>query len=110
MAEQGSEQKPPHRSIDMGNDLGSGGMTVQKLKYDTDEIFATEGWRQLTFEEAQQAYKDKGPIFGLYDPMETVYSRGDNASSARIVVKLSGRNRPDDFNHFKTIKYFVEEQ
>lgn len=101
-------KKPPHRSVNMGNDTGRVGETVQTRKMDTDEIFATDGWRELSFEEAQAAYKEGKPLFGLYDPMETVHSRGESSTSARIIAKLEGRNRPDDFNHFKTIKYYLE--
>lgn len=102
-------RKAPHRSVDMGQDMGRVGETVQSQKSTTDEIFASVGWKQLTYEEAQKAYEVKAHIFAVYDPMETVFSKGDSPRSARIIAKLEGRNSPNDFNHFKTIKYYLEE-
>ena len=101
-------QKPPHRRVEMGEDMGRVGETVQTLKLYTDEIFASEGWKELTLEEAQNAYKEKRSLFGLYDPAETTFTRANSSNAARIIVKLEGRNTPIAYN-FKTIKYYLEE-
>lgn len=104
-----SIEKLPHRSIFMGNDLGSDGRYRQFRKLDIDEIFATSGWKPLSMNEAQEAIESGHQVFGLYDPLETVGSRSDSRMSARIVTSFSQSNQPKDFKPFKSLVYYLEE-